>query len=60
VAMQDTTMAVKELERCMNNGFKGVQIGSNINNLNLSETEFDEFFAACESLNAAVLVHPWQ
>lgn len=60
VPMQDTSMAVKELERCMQNGFKGVQIGSNVNNLNLNEKQFDEFFAACESLNAAILVHPWQ
>jgi len=60
VPMQDTNIAIKELERCMQNGFKGVQIGSNINNLNLNETQFDEFFAACENLNAAILVHPWQ
>ncbi len=60
VPMQDTALAVKELERCMQNGYKGVQIGSNVNNLNLSEPQFDEFFAACESLNAAVLIHPWQ
>ncbi|MES2678855.1 MAG: amidohydrolase family protein, partial [Bacteroidota bacterium] len=58
--MQDTTLAVKELERCMKNGFKGIQIGSNVNDLNLNEPQFDEFFAACESLNAAILVHPWQ
>jgi aminocarboxymuconate-semialdehyde decarboxylase len=60
VPMQQPALAVKELERCMKNGFKGVQIGSNINNLNLNEEQFDEFFAACESLNAAILVHPWQ
>jgi aminocarboxymuconate-semialdehyde decarboxylase len=58
--MQDTKLAVKELERCMKNGFKGVQIGSNVNDINLSDERFDEFFAACESLNAAILVHPWQ
>ena len=58
--MQDTKLAVQELERAMRNGFKGVQIGSNINNLNLNEPQFDEFFAACESLNAAILIHPWQ
>src|ERR1041384_6656121 len=60
VPMQDTALAVAELERCMRHGFKGVQIGSNVNNLNLGEPQFDEFFAACESLNAAILVHPWQ
>jgi aminocarboxymuconate-semialdehyde decarboxylase len=60
VPMQDPKMAIAELERCMKNGYKGIQIGSNINNLNLGEKEFDEFWAACENLNAAVLIHPWQ
>jgi aminocarboxymuconate-semialdehyde decarboxylase len=60
IPMQDTKLAVQELERAMKSGFKGVQIGSNINNLNLHEPQFDEFFAACENLNAAILVHPWQ
>jgi aminocarboxymuconate-semialdehyde decarboxylase len=60
VPMQDTKLAIQELERTMSLGFKGVQIGSNINDLNLSEPQFDEFFAACEKLNAAILVHPWQ
>lgn len=60
VPLQDPKLAVGELERCMRNGFKGVQIGSNVNDLNLGEDEFDEFFGACESLNAAILVHPWQ
>ncbi len=58
--MQDVTLAIKELERCMQLGFKGIQIGSNVNNKNLSEPEFFELWAACESLNAAVLIHPWQ
>lgn len=60
VPMQDTQLAVKELERCMKNGFRGVQIGSNVNNLNLHEPQFDEFFAACDNLKAAILIHPWQ
>lgn len=60
VPMQDTKLAVQELERCMGLGFKGVQIGSNVNNINLGERQFDEFWAACERLNAAILVHPWQ
>jgi aminocarboxymuconate-semialdehyde decarboxylase len=60
VPLQDVDMAVAELERCMANGYKGVQIGSNVNNKNLGEPEFDPFWKACERLNAAVLVHPWQ
>ncbi|MGZ4038283.1 MAG: amidohydrolase family protein, partial [Bacteroidia bacterium] len=60
VPLQDTALSVKELERCMKLGYKGVQIGSNVNDLNLSEPQFHDFFAACEQLNAAILVHPWQ
>jgi aminocarboxymuconate-semialdehyde decarboxylase len=60
VPMQDTKLAIQELERCMKAGYKGVQIGSNVNNKNLNEPEIVEFFAACESLDAAVLIHPWQ
>ena len=60
VPMQDTALAVQELERAMSLGFKGVQIGSNINNINLGEPQFHDFWAACEKTNAAILVHPWQ
>lgn len=60
VPLQDVDLAIKELERCMKNGFKGVQIGSNVNNHNLNEDQFSEFFGACADLGAAVLVHPWQ
>ncbi len=60
VPMQNTSLAVQELERCMALGFKGVQIGSNINNINLGDIQFDEFWTACEKTNAAILVHPWQ
>lgn len=58
--MQDTALAVKELERCKTLGLKGIQIGSNINNENLNESRFYPIFEACEKLNLAVLVHPWE
>ncbi len=58
--MQDTTLAVKELERCHKIGLKGIQIGSNINNENLNEGRFFPVFEACERLGMAVLVHPWE
>ncbi len=60
VPLQDTALAVKELERCRKLGFKGVQIGTNVNQLNLSEPQFFEFFAACEEYQMAVFVHPWE
>ena len=59
--MQDIDLAIEELERCKNElGFSGVQIGSNINQKNLSEAEFRPFFEACEKLGMAILVHPWE
>lgn len=60
VPMQDTSLAIKELERCKEIGLVGVQIGTNVNQKNLGEVEFFEFFAACENLGMAVFVHPWE
>lgn len=60
VPLQDVGLAISELERCRSIGMKGVQIGSNVNQKNLSEPEFFEFFAACAELSMAVFVHPWE
>ncbi|MCF8275484.1 MAG: amidohydrolase [Flavobacteriales bacterium] len=57
--MQDTDLAIKELQRCKELGFPGVQIGSNINDKNLDEPEFYPIFEACQDLGMAVFVHPW-
>lgn len=59
VPMQDSTLAVKELERIKSIGLKGIQIGSNINDENLNEDKFFPVFEACEKLSLAVMVHPW-
>jgi len=59
VPMQDSALAIEELERCKQNGFAGVEIGTNINQLNLGEPQFFDFFAACEELGMAIFVHPW-
>jgi aminocarboxymuconate-semialdehyde decarboxylase len=60
IPMQDTQLAIQELERCKSIGLVGIQIGSNINDKNLSEPEFFPVFEACERLGMAVMVHPWQ
>jgi len=60
VPMQDVSLAVKELERCKQIGLKGVQIGTNVNQLNLSEPQFFDFFAACVENDMAIFVHPWE
>lgn len=58
--MQDSKLAIQELERCKKNGLAGIQIGTNINQLNLNEPQFQEIFAACEKLNMSVFIHPWE
>lgn len=60
VPMQDPDLAIQELERIKSLGMPGVQIGSNINNQNLSKPRFFEFFEACEALDMAILIHPWE
>lgn len=60
VPMQDTETAILELERAKSIGHVGIQIGSNINDKNLSDEEFFPIFEACERLGMAVMIHPWQ
>jgi aminocarboxymuconate-semialdehyde decarboxylase len=57
--MQDTDMAIKELERCKSIGMKGIQIGSHINELNLDHPSFFPIFEACQDLEMSIFVHPW-
>lgn len=58
--MQDSKLAIKELERCVNElGMAGVQIGSHINDWNLNAPELFDIFAAAQNLGAAIFVHPW-
>lgn len=60
VPLQDTTLAIAEIERCKQIGLSGVQIGTNVNQKNLSEPEFFDFFEACSELGMAVFIHPWE
>ena len=61
IPMQDSALAVRELERCVRElRLPGVQIGTNVNGRNLDEPEYAEIFATAESLGAAIFVHPWE
>lgn len=60
VPLQDPQLAIKELERCMQIGMRGVQIGSHVNDWNLNAPELFPFFEAAEKLGAAIFVHPWE
>lgn len=58
--MQAPSLAVKELERCINHiGLRGIQIGSHINEWNLNSPRLYPLYEAAESLGAAIFVHPW-
>ncbi len=64
VAMQEPSLAISELERCVNDlGMSGIEIGSHINAshecLNLSDDCVFPIFEAAAELGAAVFVHPW-
>ncbi len=61
IPMQDAKLAIRELERCTRElGFPGVQVGSNVNGLNLDDSSVIEVLAAAEALGACVFVHPWE
>ncbi len=59
IPMQAPELAIKELERCKKIGLAGIQIGSHVNDWNLNDTNLFSIFEACEKLEMAVFVHPW-
>jgi len=61
VPLQDIDLAIQELERCVNElKMPGIQIGSNINGLNLSDSSFFPFYKRAEELGCSLFVHPWE
>ena len=57
--MQDTQMAVAELDRVVNDlGFKGIELCTNVNGDELSDRRFRKLFARAEELDALVFLHP--
>ncbi len=60
IPLQSPDLAIKELERCVNDlGLSGVQIGSHVNDWNLNAPELFAVFEAAQDLNASIFVHPW-
>jgi len=58
--MQDPDLAIQEMERCVKDlNLSGVEIGSHINDWNLSDPALFPFFQAAEKLGASIFVHPW-
>ena len=61
VPLQDVDMAIREMERCVNElKMPGLEIGSNINGKNLGDESFFPFYKRAEELGCALFVHPWE
>lgn len=60
IPLQAPELAIQELERCVKElGLIGVQIGSHVNNWNLSDPALLPVFEAANDLDAFIFVHPW-
>jgi len=61
VPMQDVNLAIQEMERCVKElRLPGLELGSNINNKNLSDSSFEPFWAAAAELDCCIFIHPWE
>jgi aminocarboxymuconate-semialdehyde decarboxylase len=58
VMLQDVPASVREAERIKSLGLLGIEIGSNVNGLGLDDARLFDFYAAMESLDLALLIHP--
>jgi aminocarboxymuconate-semialdehyde decarboxylase len=61
VPLQDIELAIREMERCVKElCMPGLQIGSNINGMNLSDASLFPFYEAAEKLSCSLFIHPWE
>lgn len=59
VPLQSVAAAKEEMERAiLKLGLVGVEIGTNVNGMNLDDPSLYPFFERAEELNALILVHP--
>ncbi len=59
IPMQDPELAIEELKRCKEIGLAGIQIGSHVNDWNLSSPNLFPIFEAAQDLGMSIFVHPW-
>lgn len=61
VPLQDVELAIGEMERCVRElKMPGLEIGTNVNQVNLGDPSLRPFFEAAERLGCALFVHPWE
>lgn len=58
IPMQDAALSVRECERIQALGLRGIEIGSNVNGIDLDDKKFWPIYEAVESLGLAMLIHP--
>ncbi len=57
--MQEPELAVAELEYCMTTlGFRGIELGTNVNGVELSDSRYERLFARAEALGTVIFLHP--
>ncbi|WP_117208509.1 amidohydrolase family protein [Allorhizocola rhizosphaerae] len=59
VPLQDPDLACRELDRCLANGHRGVEIGNHVGERDLDDPGIVTFLQHCASVGAPVFVHPW-
>lgn len=59
VPLQDTAAALAELDRCIDAGHRGVEIGNHVGDRDLDDRGIEEFLAHAASRDMPVFVHPW-
>ncbi len=57
VPLQDPALAAKRLDEIKALGLRGVEIGTHINGVPLGDARLDEFYAAAEAADLAIMVH---
>lgn len=61
VPMQDSQVAIEEMDRCIHSlGLHGLEIGTNVNGVNLDSEQFLPFFEMAEKWNVPLFIHPWE
>jgi aminocarboxymuconate-semialdehyde decarboxylase len=59
VPLQDADAACAEVERCVANGHRGVEIGNHVGDRDLDDEGTVTFLQHCAHLGVPVFVHPW-
>lgn len=59
VPLQDADAACRELDRCIENGHRGVEIGNHVGDRDLDDEGIVTFLQHCADRNMPVFVHPW-